>query len=191
MGINFYPFFLQYNKGNIPAGIVYGRNIIQHTNPAGMTRALMAIVHDGATTAATAVQDLIEKQRVSTIVLADIGRMPGAAETVLTEWIENGGTGFQHASGDTMYYNPAGTGSFTLQMAADDAGSGVAHVAFPNLGTNWTPPAATTDTTGAPHAMFDFSRIAPSIVSRALCTSSSDALNFSTSVCICISAFES
>src|SRR5882762_1156315 len=31
------------------AGIVYGRNIIQHTDPAGMTRALMAIVHDGAT----------------------------------------------------------------------------------------------------------------------------------------------
>ena len=29
------------------AGIVYGRNIIQHANPAGMTRALMAIVHDG------------------------------------------------------------------------------------------------------------------------------------------------
>lgn len=30
------------------AGIVYGRNIIQHGDPAGMTRALMAIVHDGA-----------------------------------------------------------------------------------------------------------------------------------------------
>jgi fructose-bisphosphate aldolase, class I len=31
------------------AGIVYGRNVIQHANPAGMTRALMAIVHDGST----------------------------------------------------------------------------------------------------------------------------------------------
>jgi len=31
------------------AGIVYGRNVIQHENPAGITRALMAIVHDGAT----------------------------------------------------------------------------------------------------------------------------------------------
>lgn len=31
------------------AGIVYGRNVIQHPNPSGMTRALMAIVHDGAT----------------------------------------------------------------------------------------------------------------------------------------------
>ena len=31
------------------AGIVYGRNIIQHANPAGMTRALMALVLEGAT----------------------------------------------------------------------------------------------------------------------------------------------
>lgn len=30
------------------AGLVYGRNIIQHDNPAGMTRALMAMLHDGA-----------------------------------------------------------------------------------------------------------------------------------------------
>jgi fructose-bisphosphate aldolase, class I len=30
-------------------GIVYGRNVVQHANPAGMTRALMAIVHDNAT----------------------------------------------------------------------------------------------------------------------------------------------
>jgi fructose-bisphosphate aldolase, class I len=33
------------------AGIVYGRNVIQHQNPAGMTKALMAIVHDGANVA--------------------------------------------------------------------------------------------------------------------------------------------
>lgn len=31
------------------AGIVYGRNVVQHANPRGMTRALMAIVHDKAT----------------------------------------------------------------------------------------------------------------------------------------------
>jgi len=30
------------------SGIVYGRNIIQHPSPAGITRALMAVVHDGA-----------------------------------------------------------------------------------------------------------------------------------------------
>jgi fructose-bisphosphate aldolase, class I len=35
-------------------GIVYGRNVIQHANPAGMTRALMSIVHDGATPAQAA-----------------------------------------------------------------------------------------------------------------------------------------
>jgi DhnA family fructose-bisphosphate aldolase class Ia len=33
------------------AGIVYGRNVIQHERPAAMTRALMAIVHDGASSA--------------------------------------------------------------------------------------------------------------------------------------------
>lgn len=31
------------------AGIVYGRNVIQHANPHGMTQALMALVHDKAT----------------------------------------------------------------------------------------------------------------------------------------------
>ena len=30
------------------AGIVYGRNIVQHKNPAGITRALMAMLHEGA-----------------------------------------------------------------------------------------------------------------------------------------------
>ncbi len=30
-------------------GIVYGRNVIQHPDPGGMTRALMAVVHEGAT----------------------------------------------------------------------------------------------------------------------------------------------
>jgi DhnA family fructose-bisphosphate aldolase class Ia len=39
------------------SGIVYGRNIIQHANPAGMTRALMSLVHEG-TTAAQAAQYL-------------------------------------------------------------------------------------------------------------------------------------
>jgi fructose-bisphosphate aldolase, class I len=32
------------------AGIVYGRNVVQHEDPAAMTRALMAIVHGGAST---------------------------------------------------------------------------------------------------------------------------------------------
>jgi class I fructose-bisphosphate aldolase len=35
-------------------GIVYGRNVIQHHHPAGMTKALMAIVHDGASVAEAA-----------------------------------------------------------------------------------------------------------------------------------------
>ena len=36
--------------GQRTAGIVYGRNVIRHASPAGMTRTLMAIVHEGATT---------------------------------------------------------------------------------------------------------------------------------------------
>ena len=36
------------------AGIVYGRNIIQHSDPAGMTRALMSIVHECAKAKAAA-----------------------------------------------------------------------------------------------------------------------------------------
>jgi fructose-bisphosphate aldolase, class I len=36
------------------AGIVYGRNVIQHENPAGMTRALMALVHENASAEAAA-----------------------------------------------------------------------------------------------------------------------------------------
>ena len=36
------------------AGIVYGRNVVQHANPRGMTRALMAIVHEHATPAQAA-----------------------------------------------------------------------------------------------------------------------------------------
>jgi len=31
------------------SGIVYGRNVVQHPNPGAMTRAMMAIVHHGAT----------------------------------------------------------------------------------------------------------------------------------------------
>ena len=30
------------------AGIVYGRNVIQHSHPFGLIRALMAMLHDGA-----------------------------------------------------------------------------------------------------------------------------------------------
>jgi class I fructose-bisphosphate aldolase len=32
------------------SGIVYGRNVIQHPNPAAITSALMAVVHEGAGT---------------------------------------------------------------------------------------------------------------------------------------------
>ncbi|MCB0878189.1 MAG: Ig-like domain repeat protein [Thermoleophilia bacterium] len=63
-------------------------------------------------------------------------------------WIENGGANFTHPVADTMFYNPTGTGTFTLQVTADDTGSGVKHVMFPQLGANWTPAAPYNDTTG-------------------------------------------
>jgi DhnA family fructose-bisphosphate aldolase class Ia len=31
------------------AGLIYGRNIIQHENPGAMTRALQAVLHEGLT----------------------------------------------------------------------------------------------------------------------------------------------
>ena len=43
--------------GQGAAGIVYGRNVVQHADPVGMTRALMAIVHEG-TSAEQALADL-------------------------------------------------------------------------------------------------------------------------------------
>jgi DhnA family fructose-bisphosphate aldolase class Ia len=33
------------------AGIVYGRNILQHSKPGAITRALMAVVHENASAA--------------------------------------------------------------------------------------------------------------------------------------------
>ena len=30
------------------SGFVYGRNVVQHENPSGITRALMAVLHDSA-----------------------------------------------------------------------------------------------------------------------------------------------
>ena len=62
------------------ASIVYGRNIIQHSDPAGMTRALMAIVHDGATAkpAAKFIKGLTMKaegERSRAIVAADVRRL--------------------------------------------------------------------------------------------------------------------
>ena len=38
------------------SGIVYGRNVIQHEDPAGMTRALMAIVHEDGRRATTSAE---------------------------------------------------------------------------------------------------------------------------------------
>lgn len=46
------------------AGIVYGRNVIQHKDPKGMTRALQAVLHDGST-ARNAMQFIKEEAAVA------------------------------------------------------------------------------------------------------------------------------
>lgn len=38
------------------SGIVYGRNVIQHKNPSAITKALMAVVHQGVTAPEAAMQ---------------------------------------------------------------------------------------------------------------------------------------
>ncbi|MCW2921584.1 MAG: Proprotein convertase [Thermoleophilia bacterium] len=45
----------------------------------------------------------------------------------------------QHARGSTIYINSTGAGSFTVNVAASDLGSGVRSVTFPDLGTGWSP----------------------------------------------------
>src|SRR5207244_6207342 len=44
------------------------------------------------------------------------------------------------AGSHTVWFNPAASGSFTLNATASDAGSGIAQVNFPNLSTipGWT-----------------------------------------------------
>ena len=70
------------------AGIVYGRNVIQHRHPAGMTRALLAIVHEGAT-AAQAAALLQESQSVTQPVRVGIiggGLMGREVASALSRW---------------------------------------------------------------------------------------------------------
>ena len=44
-----------------------------------------------------------------------------------------------YASGSNLYYRNTAAGSFTINSGANDAGSGIASVSYPALGTGWTP----------------------------------------------------
>lgn len=54
------------------AGIVYGRNIIQHPRPAGMVRALMAVVHEGA-----------RPEEAASLIPLEPGRRPARPRTLV------------------------------------------------------------------------------------------------------------
>ena len=57
--------------------------------------------------------------------------------TSFASFVEGVNAGAQHAVGSTMYVNPAQSGSFLVNIAASDAGSGVDHLTFPTLGPGW------------------------------------------------------
>jgi hypothetical protein len=64
--------------------------------------------------------------------------------------VEGANPQYQHVIGSTIYVNDLVQGSFTVQVAASDAGSGINRTDFPALGTGFSP-AGASDTV-APYA---------------------------------------
>ena len=70
-----------------------------------------------------------------------IDNLPPVATFV--SYTENNNGNYMHAIGSTMYFNPAGNGSFNVNVDANDAMSGVNRVEFPDFnltGSNWSVP---------------------------------------------------
>ncbi|MCW2950770.1 MAG: laminin sub domain 2, partial [Thermoleophilia bacterium] len=80
-----------------------------------------------------------------------------APSIVFDHFTESMNSTFQYEVGNTLFYNPALSGSFDVTMKSLDAGSGVKQVDFPALGAGWTPAAISTDTTAAPVGLYDAS----------------------------------
>src|SRR5690606_28942096 len=85
---------------------------------------------------------------------------------------------------DPMWVNPLGNGGFTVHFTADDVGSGMDRVDFPDIGTNWSPAGGGTDTAGGATWSLAYSFVAgsaePSNPSDPLATAWDLAGNFST-----------
>ncbi|MCW2955533.1 MAG: laminin sub domain 2 [Thermoleophilia bacterium] len=73
-----------------------------------------------------------------------------APTAVFAGFIEQSNAAFQHSVGSTHFFNPNMSGSFRAGVSATDAGIGVQHVAFPALGTGWTPGSAYMQPLGMP-----------------------------------------
>ncbi len=72
----------------------------------------------------------------------------GSLTLTLDTPTELSGPGDQYYSGGTLWFRPAGTGSFSLNATAKDAQSGVASVVFPNVSdtSGWSGSTGGTDT---------------------------------------------
>jgi hypothetical protein len=75
---------------------------------------------------------------------------PTVSNTAPTE-VTGAGDQYWSSSANTLWFRPAGTGSFTLNATAADAESGIAQVAFPDVSstTGWSGSTGGTDTASA------------------------------------------
>ncbi|MCW2956999.1 MAG: hypothetical protein JWO69_1868, partial [Thermoleophilia bacterium] len=72
-------------------------------------------------------------------ITAVVGVDNGPPVLINPVWTEGTSPLNMHAAGPKLWFNPALSGTATLGMTATDAGSGVANVTYPALGTGWTP----------------------------------------------------
>ncbi|MCW2961569.1 MAG: Na-Ca exchanger/integrin-beta4, partial [Thermoleophilia bacterium] len=80
---------------------------------------------------------------VSGPITATVGVDNGPPVLINPVWTEGTNPLNQHVAGPKLWFNPALAGTAKLGMTATDAGSGVANVSYPVLGTGWSPTLAT------------------------------------------------
>jgi hypothetical protein len=68
---------------------------------------------------------------------------------IFSSWTPLSGAQYQYVSGNKLYFNPAQTGTVDLNIDAQDGGTGINRVDFPQLGANWTPAGPSSDNTAA------------------------------------------
>lgn len=114
--------------------------------------------------------DLADGGYVLTVTAVDGAGNPATAVRYVT--VDNGAprvrldtvsTGTGHwfdGPARTLWVNPAATGTAKLTVTAEDEGTGVSHVDFPDLGGGWTPTGGGTHTTPAPYE-FSYGYSAP------------------------------